>query len=54
MGSTVNSHKQVGAGSQKQNQPETHGGQRMQDQEKPVPSKGAPDGGADRGPRAAR
>jgi len=54
MGSTGNTHKQTGADNQKRNQPETHGGQRMSDQEKPVPKKGAPDGCADRGPRSAR
>ena len=54
MGSISNNHKQAGAGSQKQNQPETHGGQRMRDQPQPVPKKGAPDGGADHGPRSAR
>ena len=54
MGSTGNSHKQAGAGGQKKNQPETHGGQRMSDQEQPVPNKGKADGGADHGPRSAR
>ena len=54
MGSIGNSGKQAGAPGQKKNQPETHGGQRMSDQERPVPKKGAPDGGADHGPRSAR
>ena len=54
MGSTGNSHKQGGAGGQKRNQPETHGGQRMSDQGEPALKKGAPDGGADHGPRSKR
>jgi len=40
LGSVGNSHKQKGAGDQKTNQPSTHPGQRMSDQEKPVPKKG--------------
>lgn len=54
MGSTGNSHKQAGAGGQKRNQPELHGGQRMRDQGEPQPKKGKPDGGADQGPRSKR
>jgi hypothetical protein len=54
MGSTGNSHKQQGAGDQKQNQPEKNPGQRMSDQQQPVPNKDRPQGGADHGPRAAR
>jgi hypothetical protein len=54
IGSVGNSHKQKGAGDQKANQPSTHPGQRMSDQERPVPKKGRPDGGVDHGPRSAR
>ena len=57
MGSTGNSHKQAGAGGQKKNQPELHGGQRMRDQGKPAPKTektDKPDGGADHGPRSKR
>jgi hypothetical protein len=54
IGSTGNSHKQSGAGDQQQNQPSTRPGQRMSDQQTPKPRKGAPDGGADEGPRSAR
>lgn len=54
IGSVGNSHKQKGAGDQKTNQPSTHPGQRMSDQETPVPKKGRPEGGADHGPRSAR
>jgi len=54
LGSVGNSHKQKGAGDQKTNQPSTHPGQRMSDQEKPVPKKGRPERGADHGPRSAR
>ena len=54
IGSTGNSGKQKGAGDQQQNQPSTRPGQRMSDQQKPVPNKGGPDGGADHGPRSAR
>jgi len=54
MGSVGNTHKQGGAGGQKKNQPSTNPGQKMADQQSPVPKKGAPDGGADHGPRSAR
>jgi hypothetical protein len=54
IGSTGNSHKQGGAGNQQKNQPSTHPGQRLSDQQQPVPKKGAPEGGADHGPRSAR
>jgi hypothetical protein len=54
IGSTGNSHKQSGAGNQQKNQPSTHPGQRLSDQQQPVPKKGAPEGGADHGPRSAR
>jgi len=54
LGSVGNSHKQKGAGDQKTNQPSTHPGQRMSDEQKPVPKKGRPEGGADHGPRSAR
>ena len=54
MGSVGNTHKQPGAGGQKKNQPQTAPGQKMSDQQAPVPNKGAPDGGADHGPRSAR
>lgn len=54
IGSTGNGHKQSGAGNQQKNQPSTHPGQRLSDQQQPVPKKGAPEGGADHGPRSAR
>lgn len=54
IGSVGNTHKQGGAGDQKDNQPQLHPGQKMADQQAPVPNKGAPDGGADHGPRSAR
>jgi hypothetical protein len=55
IGSIGNSHKQAGAGDQKANQPSARpGGQRVSDQQTPVPNKGKPDGGADQGPRSAR
>ncbi len=54
IGSVGNSKKQKGAGDQQSNQPSTHPGQRMSDQETPVPKKGKPDGGVDHGPRSAR
>jgi len=54
IGSTGNSGKQKGAGDQQKNQPSTHPGQRLSDQQKPRPKKGGPDGGADHGPRSVR
>ena len=54
IGSGGNTHKQTGATNQKRDQPQAHPGQRMSDQEQPVPKKGKPDGGADHGPRSAR
>jgi len=54
IGSTGNSHKQKGAGDQQENQPSARRGQRVSGQEKPVPKKGGPDGGADHGPRSVR
>ena len=54
IGSVGNTNKQAGAGAQKKNQPQLAPGQKMADQEAPVPNKGAPDGGADHGPRSAR
>lgn len=54
IGSVGNTHKQPGAGGQRKNQPQTAPGQKMSDQQAPVPNKGAPDGGADHGPRSAR
>ena len=54
IGSVGNSHKQAGAGDQKANQPSMRPGQRVSDQQTPVPDKGKPDGGADRGPRSTR
>jgi hypothetical protein len=54
IGSVGNSHKQAGAGNQKANQPSVRPGQKVSDQEQPVPAKGRPDGGIDRGPRAGR
>jgi len=53
IGSTGNSKKQAGAGSQKKNQPETRPGQKMSDQGGGK-SKGKPDGGSDQGPRSIR
>jgi len=54
IGSVGNTHKQQGAGDQKHNQPGTHPGQKVSDEQTPVPKKGTPDGGADHGPRSAR
>lgn len=54
IGSVGNSHKQAGAGDQKANQPSVRPGQRVSDQQTPVPDKGKPDGGADHGPRSTR
>jgi hypothetical protein len=54
IGSIGNIHKQKGAGDQQKNQPSTRPGQRVSDQDKPVPKKGGPDGGADHGPRSVR
>jgi hypothetical protein len=54
IGSVGNSHKQAGAGNQKSDQPSVRPGQKVSDQEQPVPAKGRPDGGIDRGPRAGR
>jgi hypothetical protein len=54
IGSVGNSHKQAGAGDQKANQPSRRPGQRVSDQQTPVPNKGKPDGGVDHGPRSAR
>ena len=54
IGSVGNTHKQSGVSDQKKNQPETNPGQKMADQQAKVPNKGAPDGGADHGPRSAR
>jgi hypothetical protein len=54
IGSVGNSHKQAGATNQKSDQPSTRPGQRVSDEQTPVPSKGKPDGGADHGPRSAR
>ena len=54
IGSTGGSHKQSGATSQQKDQPFTSQGQRLSDQQKPIPKKGAPEGGADHGPRSAR
>jgi hypothetical protein len=59
IGSVGNSHKQAGAGDQKANQPSVRPGQRVSDEQTPVPhkgvpNKGKPDGGADHGPRSAR
>ncbi len=51
---SVGGGKQTGASDQQKNQPGTNPGQRLSDQQKPVPKKGAPDGGADHGPRSAR
>jgi hypothetical protein len=53
MGSIGNSHKQRGAGDQKQNQPEKNPGQRMSDQQQPAPNKANPEG-VDHGPRGSR
>jgi hypothetical protein len=52
--STGNSHKQQGASGQQKNQPSVNPGQKLSDQQRPVPNKGAPEGGADHGPRSAR
>jgi hypothetical protein len=54
IGSIGNSHKQQGAGDQQQNQPSAKPGQRMSDQQQPMPKKEKPQGGADHGPRSAR
>jgi hypothetical protein len=54
IGSIGNNHKQAGAGDQKANQPSVRPGQRVSDEQTPVPKKGKPDGGADHGPRSAR
>jgi hypothetical protein len=54
IGSVGNSHKQAGATNQKQDQPSARPGQRVADEQTPVPNKGKPDGGADHGPRSAR
>lgn len=54
IGSIGNSHKQAGTGDQQANQPSVRPGQKVADQQTPVPKKGAPDGGADHGPRSAR
>ena len=54
IGSIGNTHKQKGAGDQPENQPSARPGQRVSDQDKPVPKKGRPDGGADHGPRSVR
>jgi len=54
IGSIGNRHKQKGAGDQQENQPSAKPGQRMSDQQKPVPKNEAPQGGADHGPRSAR
>ena len=54
IGSVGNSHKQAGAGDQKANQPSVRPGQRVSDEQAPVPNKGKPDGGADHGPRSTR
>ena len=51
---SIGGGKQTGASDQQKNQPSTTPGQRLSDQQKPVPNKGAPDGGADHGPRSAR
>jgi hypothetical protein len=52
--STGGGHKQSGAPRQARNQPQVEPGQKMADLQSPVPKKGAPDGGADHGPRSAR
>ena len=54
IGSVGNTRKQAGATNQKRDQPQTHPGQRVSDQEQPVPAKGRPDGGIDQGPRSGR
>ena len=54
IGSIGNSHKQKGSGDRQENQPGARPGQRASDQEKPIPKKGGPEGGADRGPRSIR
>ena len=54
IGSVGNTQKQAGAGNQKSDQPQTNPGQKVSDQQTPVPNKGRPDGGADHGPRSAR
>jgi len=54
IGSVGNSHKQAGATNQKQDQPSARPGQRVSDEQTPVPKKGKPDDGADHGPRSAR
>ena len=46
--------KQSGADSQQKDQPSTNPGQRLSDQQGPVPKKGKPEGGADHGPRSGR
>ena len=54
IGSTGGSHKQSGANNQQKDQPSTNQGQRLSDQQAPVPKKGKAEGGADHGPRSAR
>jgi hypothetical protein len=54
IGSVGNTHKQAGATNQKADQPSVRPGQRVSDEQTPVPNKGKPDGGADHGPRSAR
>jgi len=54
IGSVGNTHKQAGATNQKGDQPQVNPGQKVSDQQTPVPNKGKPDGGADHGPRSAR
>jgi hypothetical protein len=53
IGSTGNSKKRPGAGSQKKHQPELQQGQKMSDQGGRK-SSGKPEGGADHGPRSVR
>ena len=54
IGSVGNTHKQADATNQKSEQPSLKPGQRVSDEQTPVPAKGKPDGGADHGPRSAR